>query len=308
MRTALTELLGIELPIIGAPMFRVSGPALVAAVSGAGGLGVMPAHNGRDSAQLDALLDEIERSTGRPYGVNLVLHDNPRLDADLEVCRRHRIALLITSLGDPAPIVARARPLGIKVFADVTNLRHARRAAHGGADGLIAVCAGAGGHAGPLSPLVLLPQLVDAIELPIVAAGGVGDGRGLAAALALGAAGVSVGTRLVASDESLADEAYRKLIVASDATDVVYSAEYDGLPANFLRPTLEAFRRGEVGAGKRFAHLLTAGQTVALIDRVAPAAAIVRAIADEAEQIVAALGRGERWRPPPAESAEGRAP
>jgi len=297
MRTAFTDLLGVELPIIGAPMFLASGPALVAAISNAGGLGAVPAHNGRDSAQFAALLDDIERRTARPYGVNLVLRGNPRLDADLEVCLQHRVALIITSLGDPAAIVARARPCGIKVFADVTTLRHARRAAASGVDGLIAVAAGAGGHAGPISPLVLLPQLVDAIDRPVIAAGGIADGRGLAAALALGAAGAVVGTRLLASEESLAEPAYKQMVIDCDAGDVVNSDEVSGLPANYLRPSLDAFRRGEVGAEKRFAHIWTAGQTVALIDGVAPAAAIVHSMVDQAEQIVGALQRGERWRP-----------
>jgi nitronate monooxygenase len=291
MRTALTDLLGIELPIIGAPMFLVSGAELVAAVSNAGGLGTLPARNGRDSAQLGALLDDIERRTSRPYGVNLVLRANPRLDADLAVCLGHRVSLLITSLGDPAPIVARARPRGIKVFANVTQLKHARRAEQSGVDGLVAVAAGAGGHGGTISPLVLLPQLADAFALPIVAAGGVADGRGLAAALMLGAAGVAVGTRLIASTESLAGDAYQQMVIASAADDVIFTSEVDGVPANFLRPSLEAFRRGEVGADKRFKHIWTAGQTVALIDGVAPAAAIVRDMVDRAEQIIAAGGQ-----------------
>lgn len=296
MRTAFTELLGIELPIIGAPMFLASGPELVAAVSNAGGLGAIPAHNGRDSQQLAALLDDIERRTARPYGVNLVLRANPRLDADFEVCLQHRVALLITSLGDPAAVVARARPLGIKVFSDVTTLRHARRAVASGADGLIAVGAGAGGHAGPITPLVLLPQLCDACDRPVIAAGGIGDGRGLAAVLALGAAGAVVGTRLLASDESLAEPEYKQMVVDCDATDVVYTAQVSGLPASYLRPSLEAFQRGEVGADRRFSHIWTAGQTVALVDGMAPAAAIVRGMVAEADQIVDALGRGERWR------------
>jgi len=289
MNTAFTKMFDVDHPVIGAPMFLVSGPALVAAVSNAGGLGTLPSLNGLAAEDFVAMLDEIERLTDRPYGVNLVLKDNPRLEADLAACFDHRVALIITSLGDPAPVVEAAHARGIKVFCDVTSMRHARKAAAGGADGLIAVCVGAGGHAGLLSPAVLVPWLADSFDLPVAMAGGVADGRGLAAALALGASAAYVGTRLVASRESIAPDAFKQLVVDVDAEQVEYTPEVTGVHCNFLKPSLEAFRRGEVGADQRYVKIWSAGQTVALVHEETPAGVIVEQMARDARRCLAGL-------------------
>lgn len=298
LQTAFTEMFGVEHPIIGAPMFLVSGPDLVAAVSNAGGLGTLPSLNARHGDELGPLLDAVERRTERPYGVNLVLKDNARLEADLATCLDHRVALIITSLGDPAPVVEAAHARGVKVFCDVTTQRHARKAVQGGADGLIAVCAGAGGHAGRISPAVLVPWLVDSFALPVVAAGGMADGRGLAAALALGASAAYVGTRLVASQESMAPEAFKQMIVDVDAEQVEYTDEVTGVPCSFLRPSLEAFRRGEIGADRRYREIWSAGQVVSLVRTIAPAGDIVREMARDARRRLAALCAGGSGGPP----------
>jgi len=289
METAFTKLLGVELPIIGAPMFLVSGPALVAAVSNAGGLGTLPSLNARSAEAFDELLDEIEQLTDRPYGINLILKDNQRLEQDLATCLDHRVAMLITSLGDPTAVTAAAHASGVKVFSDVTSMRHARKAVTAGVDGLIAVCAGAGGHAGALSPAVLIPWLVDTFDVPIAAAGGLADGRGLAAALALGAAAAYVGTRLIATRESLAVDSFKQLVVDVDADQVEYTPEVTGVPCNFLTPSLEAFRRGEIGADQRYKEIWSAGQTVALVREVAPAADVITGMAREATRVLTTL-------------------
>ena len=290
MQTAFTEMFELSLPVVGAPMFIVSGPELVAAVSNAGGLGTLPSLNGRSSQDFAAILDEIERRTDRPFGVNLILKDNPRLEPDLEFCLQHRVRLLVTSLGDPSAAVARAHSQGVKVFCDVINPRHAAKAAAAGADGLIAVCAGAGGHAGTISPLVLVPLLVERFGLPVLAAGGIVDGRGLAAALCLGASAAYVGTRLIACPEANAEPAYQQAVIDAGLDDVEYTPEVTGVPASFMRSTVEAMRRGEIGPDKRFKHIWSAGQDVALIREQKPAGELLRSMVDEAAQILRAHG------------------
>lgn len=284
MNTAFTELLKTELPIIGAPMFIVSGVDLVVAVSEAGGLGSLPSLNARSSEDLDRILGEIESRTQKPYAVNLVLKDNPRLQTDLEVCLAHRPAAFITSLGDPSEIARRSHAQGIQVICDVVREKHAAKAVQSGADALIAVCSGAGGHAGKISPFVLVPLLARRFKIPVLLAGGVVDGAGLAAALMLGAAGVSVGTRLVASDEAQTQSEYMQAILDADSEGVEYSDEVTGVAANFLSVSLEAMRRGEIGKGQRFKHIWSAGQNVALIDKSRPAAEILRDMDQQAQR------------------------
>lgn len=287
MHSAFTKILNIQRPIVGAPMFIVSGVDLVVAVSEAGGLGSLPSLNARSSEELDRILTEIEAKTAKAYAVNLVLKDNPRLQPDLEVCLAHHPAAFITSLGDPAEIVKRAHDQGIKVISDVVREKHAAKAVQSGADALIAVCAGAGGHAGKISPFVLVPLLVQSFAVPVLMAGGVADGSALAAALMLGASGVSVGTRLLASHEALAQPEYLQAIIDADSEGVEYTDEVTGVSASFLRVSLEAMRRGEIGKGQRFKHIWSAGQNVALIDKLRSAGDIVREMDQEAGKILA---------------------
>jgi nitronate monooxygenase len=205
IQTAVTRMLGIDLPIIGAPMFLVSYPDLVCAVSNAGGIGTMPALNYRTTDELRAGLTEIRSRTTKPIGINLILHKehNPKWAEQFQVCLEFKVELLITSLGSPRSIIKEAKSVGSKVYCDVTTLKHANIVAKSGADALIAVAQGAGGHAGAISPFALIPYLKQEIpELPVVASGAISNGRQMAAALALGADAVYLGTRLIATPEA----------------------------------------------------------------------------------------------------------
>ncbi|MCB1318245.1 MAG: nitronate monooxygenase, partial [Leptospiraceae bacterium] len=187
--TPLSKMLNIDLPIIGAPMFLVSYPDLVVAVSEAGGIGCFPALNYRTPEELKDGIQEIRARTQKPIGVNLILHKqhNPRWPEQYEVVMREKVELIITSLGTPRTIAGEIKQSGAGLFCDVTTLRHAEVVAQSGADALIAVAAGAGGHAGAISPFSLFPYLKERTGLPIVAAGAISNGRQMAAALALGA-------------------------------------------------------------------------------------------------------------------------
>ena len=249
IETALTRMLGIDLPIIGAPMFLVSGPELVAAVSNAGGIGSFPSLNYRNP---DALRDAIRQTrtlTRKPIGVNIVLYKehNPLWKRQMEVCLEEEVELLITSMGTPRTAVREAESTGTKIFCDVVGARQAALVERAGAHGIIAVACGAGGHAGTISPFALIPELVAHASVPVVAAGAISDGRGMAAAFALGAAGVHIGTRLLASHESLASEQYKQMVIAAKAADIVFTDRVSGVGANWIRQSLERWDAWQTG-------------------------------------------------------------
>ena len=279
--TRVTAMLGIRYPILVAPMFLVSTPELLLAVAEAGAIAAIPSLNFRTHEAFAAFL---EAFPDRPFGVNLILKDNPRLKEDLDAVVRRRVPLVITSLGDPGPVVERVKAYGGRVFADVVGLRHAKKAAERGVDALIAVAAGAGGHAGTVSPFVLAPWLAEATGLPVVAAGGLATGRQLLAALALSDAGY-FGTRFIATPESGADDAYKRMLIEATPEDVVYTAEVTGVPANFLAPSLARFRQG----GKPWKEVYSAGHSVAFVREVVPARTLVWRIAEEYHRAKAAL-------------------
>lgn len=286
--TPVTRMLGIRYPLFGAPMFLISNVAMVVAISEAGGLGALPALNFRTTEAFAEAVRAIKSQTRAPFGVNLILLGNDRLEADLAVCLAERVPLIITSLGNPEPVIAEAHEHGLKVFCDVTNLKHAMKCQATGADAVIAVSSGAGGHAGPISPFVLVPYLQRHLSIPIVAAGGISDGRGVAAALALGASGAYLGTRFIASHESPASTAYKEMILGSVAEDVEYTPEVSGHPANFLRPSLEAFRANDEGPGSSPAawrDVWSAGHGVSLIDELEGCGELVHRIMAEYEAI-----------------------
>lgn len=236
----------LTLPLIAAPLFLVSGPELVIATCKAGILGTFPALNQRTTEGFDAWLTQIEAaldtSTGEapvPYGVNLIVHaTNPRLEADLAVCVEHKVPLVITSLGAVSDVVDAVHSYGGLVFHDVINLRHARKAAKAGVDGLIAVSAGAGGHAGYLSPFALVNEIRQFFEGHVILSGCLSTGRDLAAAITMGADFGYMGTRFINTQESRAVEGYRQMINASTAADIVYTDKVSGVNANFLRDSL----------------------------------------------------------------------
>lgn len=275
----------LKAPVVAAPMFLVSGTDLVVETCKAGIIGTFPALNQRTSEGYDAWLTDIERRLtpdAAPYGVNLVVHrSNPRLDADLALTVKHRVPLVITSLGAAAEVVKAVHGYGGVVFHDVINMRHAEKAAAAGVDGLIAVCAGAGGHAGMLSPFAFIPELRRMFAGTILLGGVMSSGRGVAAARMLGADLAYLGTRFIATRESLAVQAYKDMIVGSSAADVEYTPSVSGIHGNFLRASLPPKSDGQ-GNGKEFdfgtretkawRDVWSAGQGVGTIDGVLPTA------------------------------------
>jgi nitronate monooxygenase len=241
----------LSIPAVAAPLFLVSNPDLVVEACRAGIVGTFPALNQRSSEAYEAWLVEIterlariERDTGRlcsPYGVNLIVHkSNPRLQADLALSIKHKVPLIITSLGAVKELVGAVQGYGGLVFHDVINMRHARKAAEAGVDGLIAVCAGAGGHAGLLSPFALIPEIRQFFPKTILLSGVLSTGRHVAAARMLGADLAYLGTRFIATRESMAQPAFKEMIVSTRAEDIVYTAAISGVHGNFLRPSIDA--------------------------------------------------------------------
>jgi nitronate monooxygenase len=232
IRTPFTDLMKCQLPIIGAPMFLVSNVDMVVAVSEAGGVGTFPALNYRPIEQYQKALKDMKDRTQKPIGVNIIVNkSNTRQYDDVKYALDAGVNLFITSLGSPKQVIIDAHKNGAKVVCDVTNLEHAKKVQDMGADGVIAVSSGAGGHAGPISPLVLIPWLQKELKIPVIAAGGIADGRSMAAALTLGAAAVSIGTRFIASTEAGVDQAYKDAVVKSSPEDIVMTTRVSGTPA-----------------------------------------------------------------------------
>jgi nitronate monooxygenase len=235
---------GLKIPAIAAPMFLTSGVDLVVETCKAGIVGTFPALNQRTTAGLDDWLTEIRSRLGpedAPFGVNLIVHQsNPRLEADLEMVAQHRVPLIITSLGIRPDVIERVQAYGGLVFHDVINRRHAEKAAQAGVDGIIAVCAGGGGHAGVLSPFALLSEIRSFFDGTLVLAGCLSTGRDVAAARMMGADMAYMGTRFIATREALVSEAQKQMVVDAGASDVVYTPSISGVNANFLRPSIAA--------------------------------------------------------------------
>jgi len=246
------QLNNLTLPVIAAPMFLVSGVDLVTASCRAGVVGTFPSLNARTPELFGTWLDAIEADLAKPaeadapaiapYGVNMICHrTNQRLKADMVQVIEHRVPLVITSGGDPRPIVEAVHRYGGLVLSDVTDVKWARKAAAAGVDGLILVCSGAGGHAGIQSPFALLPQVREFFDRTIVLGGAISDGRAIRAAEVLGSDLVYVGTRFVATAESNAPDRYKQMLIDSEASDIIYTAAFSGLHANMLRPSIEQF-------------------------------------------------------------------
>jgi nitronate monooxygenase len=234
----------LKLPAIAAPMFLVSGPDLVVETCNAGVLGTFPALNQRSTAGFADWLAEIAgrlAPDAAPYGVNLVVHrSNPRLEADLAEVVRHRVPLVITSLGAVPDLVAAVHGYGGLVFHDVISRRHAEKAAEAGVDGLIGVAAGAGGHAGAISPFALMDELRQVFGGALILSGAMNTGAQIAAARLMGADLAYLGTRFIATREAMAPEAYKRMVVESRMADVVYTPAISGVNANFLAPSIRA--------------------------------------------------------------------
>ena len=241
----------LSLPVIAAPMFLISGPKLVIECCKNGIVGTFPALNQRTTegfeqwvVEIKTALKEFESETGKkaaPFGVNLIVHQtNPRVQADLAICIKHQVPLIITSLGAVPQLVGAVHSYGGMVFHDVIKKRHAEKAAEAGVDGLILVCAGAGGHAGTLNPMPFVAEIKKFFKKTILLSGCISNGRDVASALQMGANLAYMGTRFINTKESKAPEDYRNMIIDSGANDIVYTAAISGVSANFLRPSLEA--------------------------------------------------------------------
>jgi nitronate monooxygenase len=232
----------LTLPVIGAPMFIVSGPELVIAQCQAGIVGSFPALNARPPELLDQWLRQIRAAVGdAPFAVNQIVHpSNTRLERDLDLTVQHRVPIVITSLRAPGDVVKRVHEYGGLVFHDVINIRHAEKALAEGVDGLILVCAGAGGHAGTLSPFALVAEVRRIFAGPLILAGAIASGRDVLAAQAMGADFAYMGTRFIASREANAVDAYKQAIVAASAGDIVYTPCFTGVSGNYLKASIIA--------------------------------------------------------------------
>ncbi len=241
----------LSIPAMAAPMFLISGPQLVIECCKNGIVGTFPALNQRTSEGFEKWLIEIktalsdwEKETGKkaaPFGVNLIVHQtNPRLQADLALCAKHKVPLIITSLGAVSELVDAVHSYGGLVFHDVIKKRHAEKAAAAGVDGLILVAAGAGGHAGTINPMSLVAEIKNFYKKTILLSGCISNGRDIASAMQMGADIAYMGTRFINTKESKASEEYQNMIINSNASDIVYTAAISGVPANFLGPSLQA--------------------------------------------------------------------
>lgn len=294
----------LSLPAVAAPMFLISGPQLVIECCKNGVVGTFPALNLRTTegfeewvVEIKTALANFEEETGNkaaPFGVNLIVHPtNPRVMPDLEVCVKHQVPLIITSLGAVPDLVNAVHSYGGLVYHDIIKKRHAEKAAEADVDGLILVAAGAGGHAGVLSPLALINEIKGFFNKTILLSGCISTGRDVASALQMGADLAYMGTRFINVEESMADPKYQEMIINSKAEDIVYTAAVSGVNANFLRPSLEAMgiteelwsktKRIDFGSeldaakaeAKAWKTIWSAGQGVTSIDNVKPVAELI---------------------------------
>ena len=241
----------ISIPVIGAPLFLISVPDLVIAQCKAGIIGSFPALNARPQNVLEEWIVKIKTELKEyqeqnpdkkvaPFAVNQICHgSNDRLQGDMEICVKHEVPVIITSLRPPLEVVEAAHSYGGLVFHDVINVRHAKKAADMGVDGLILVCAGAGGHAGALSPFALLREVKSWFDGTIILSGSIGDGYSVASALALGADFAYLGTRFIATQEANAEPEYKQMLIESSANDIVYSNLFTGVLGNYLKPSIQ---------------------------------------------------------------------
>ncbi len=279
--TDFTQMIDVDFPIIGAPMFLISYEELTAAVSQAGGLGAFPLPNFRTIEDLAACLNRVRERTDRPIGVNIHLSGRFPWKEQLKLCLDRGVKFFLTSLGDPRMIIHDVHANGGKVFADVVSLEQGLKARDRGVDGLIAVAAEAGGHSGTTPTIVLVPYLKRKTGLPVVAAGGVSTGAQMAAAIAMGACAVVVGTRLIATHESRALPAYKQAVVDAGPEDIVCSSEITGNPANWLASSIKDFvERPEIGS-KKWLDLWSAGKSVAQTEEIKPAGEVIRSMVEE---------------------------
>ena len=298
----------LRIPVIGAPMFIAGNPRLVIEQCKAGIVGSFPALNARPKEALDQWLTDIETAlaaqpNAAPYAVNQIVHkSNDRLEHDLEVCIRHKVPITITSLRAPNEVVTQVHAYGGIVLHDVINVRHAEKALEAGVDGLILVCAGAGGHAGTLSPFALIGEVRRFFDGPIVLSGAIASGDAILAGLAAGADLAYIGTRFLATPEASVPERYKEEILRAAAADIVYTDLFSGVNGNYLKHSVIAagfdplnlpksdpkkMNFGTTGGAEKkvWRDIWSAGQGVGQIDAVTPVAEVVAKL--EAEYLAA---------------------
>jgi nitronate monooxygenase len=332
----------LKYPIINAPMFLVSNEEMTAASAKAGIIAAMPSLNWRSTDLFRGALKKTRELCGdRPFGVNIIVNkSNPRVKTDLAACIDEGVPFFITSLGSPKDVIKQAKTIGAKVYCDVVNLDYAKKVVDMGCDGVVAVAAGAGGHAGPISPLILVPYLKKHLNVPVVLAGSVANGTTMAAALALGADAVQIGTRFIASTEAPVSADYKNAIVRSNPEDIVMTTRISGTPAAVIRtPYIDkvgldlnpfekfllsrdltkkwakflVYMRGsnmleKAASRTTWKEVWSAGQTVGLIDKIEPIADIVENMAREcAEQLKASAGLVQADKGGSARSGEAKA-
>ena len=297
----------LSLPVIGAPLFIISNPKLVVAQCTAGIVGAFPSLNARPAEQLEAWLAEITAALAAwdsahpaqkaaPYAVNLIVHrSNTRLEHDLSLCEKYRVPVVITSLGARPEVNAAIHAYGGIVLHDVINNSFARKAIEKGADGLIAVAAGAGGHAGTLSPFALIQEIREWFSGPLALSGAIANGGAILAAQACGADLAYIGSAFIATEEANASNAYKQALIEGEAADIVYSSLFTGVHGNYLRASITAagldpedLPEGDVtsmnfheGATKAWKNIWGAGQGIGAVKSVVPAAELVARLRGE---------------------------
>ncbi|PIE54769.1 MAG: enoyl-[acyl-carrier-protein] reductase FabK [Dethiosulfovibrio peptidovorans] len=303
-----SDLLGVSYPLIQGGMAWVADASLAAAVSNAGGLGVIAAANVPPDI-LDREIQKAKDLTDRPFGVNIMLMSVTADDA-LELVARHRIPVVTTGAGSPGKVIERLKPLGTKILPVVPTTALAKRVERQGADAVIIEGCEAGGHIGELTTMVLTPLVAQAVSIPVIAAGGIADGRGMAAAFALGAEGVQVGTRFICAAESSVHDRYKQTVLSAKDRSSAVTGRSTGHPVRCIRNKLSAKfdeieRAGAsvaeieaLGVGRLRAAVVDgdvemgsvmAGQTAALVSRISPAEDIIREMCREAEDVIAGL-------------------
>jgi nitronate monooxygenase len=311
------QLQGLRIPVVGAPLFIISNPKLVIAQCTSGVVGAMPALNARPAEQLDEWLAEITETLAAwdrahperkaaPYAINQIVHkSNDRLDHDMQMCAKYKVPVVITSLGARTDVNDAVHAWGGIVLHDIINNTHAKKAVEKGADGLIAVAAGAGGHAGVKSPIALVQEIREWFDGPLLLSGAIATGGGVLAAQAMGADLAYIGSAFIATDEARASDAYKQAIVNGTSDDIVYSSLFTGVLGNYLKasvrnagldpdnlPESDATKMnfgGGEGSKKAWKDIWGCGQGIAAVKSVGPAAHLVDRLAQEYGQSRARL-------------------
>ncbi|MBB6450447.1 nitronate monooxygenase [Geomicrobium halophilum] len=298
----------VELPAIAAPMFLVSSPQMVIESCKNGVIGTFPLLNARTGEILEEWMRKIKNEVESdsvtkmaPWGVNLIVHrTNNRYESDLELVKKYQPPIVITSLGNPTAVVDIVHEYGGHVFSDVITIKHAKKAAQAGVDGLILVCNGAGGHGGKINPLAFLAEVKEFWDGFTVLAGAISNGRDILAAKVLGADFSYIGTRFIATNEAIAQDEYKEMLVESKSDDIIYTDAISGVNANFLRPSIEKagldadnLQKKETvdvvhnqDDAKSWKDIWSAGQGVGAIKDVQPIAEVINELKAEYKEAV----------------------